>query len=273
MPFLAPAIPAIAGGLGSLLGLSGGAATIANIAGAVGGAALGAVGRSGKQGGQTQTGHAVTTRDLTDTVSQRELPEIGAFRNTLFPAFGQALADAQAPLFSENAQAAFLGRLNDTSNKAIDAITSNLARRGALNSGALGSAFTDVELSRNRDITDFLTQLPILERETRFNQTLPLLNLGLQFAGRGPVETTQRSTGSSTTDQEGNVSVQGPGFLRALAGEGSDLLSLILSGRLSGGNNLPNQSPVGGGGNPLATVLGNPQAGNDSILNAILGLS
>lgn len=183
------------------------------------------------------------------------------------------MADAQAPLFSENAQAAFLGRLNDTSNKAIDAISSNLARRGALSSGALGSAFTDVELSRNRDITDFLTQLPILERETRFNQTLPLLNLGLQFAGRGPVETTQTSTGSSTTDQTGNVNIQGPGFFRSLAGEGSDLLSLILSGRLTGGSNLPIQSPVGGGSSPLAIALGNPQAGNDPILNAMLGLS
>lgn len=220
MPFLAPAVPFLIKA----------APFIATTIGS-------ALGKGGKQGGQANTGTSRTTQDINETVSQTELPEIAAFRNTLFPAFGQALQDAQAPLFSENAQAAFLGRINDLSGKAIDTISSNLARRGALNSGAAGSAFTDVELSRNRDITDFLTQLPILERETRFNQTLPLLNAGMAFAGRGPLQTTSSRTGGTTTESSGNVDIGGSSILRALAGEGSSLLNLILSGVLQGGNN------------------------------------
>lgn len=186
------------------------------------------------------------------------------------------MADAQSPLFSENAKAAFLSNINDQSGNAVNAISQNLARRGALNSGALGSAFTDVELSRNRDITDFLTQLPLLERNAKFNALTPLLQLGLGFAGTGPQDVTSTRTGTTTSDTQstGNVNVNGPGFLRSLAqeagsasalGNSNSLLNLLLSGRFGGGNNV---DPVGQAlnydprnpaidpNNPLAAVLG-----------------
>ena len=121
-----------------------------------------------------------------------------------------------------------MGNLNDLADKAFSSIDQRLARRGVSRGGAARNALTNVELERGRSVGGFLADLPFREREARFAATLPLLRMGLGFAGRGPSTQTRTRDFTQTTDvardeefdetSESNQTLKGPSFGRSLLG-------------------------------------------------------
>ena len=217
---------------GGLSFLGGGSAAKGAVG--VGGAVLDAFAGSGKQGGKkTEEEEVVTSQqDTTQTQAgtverqESEIPELSAFRQNLLPQFQQELDVARSPVFGPEAQAAFVGQVNDTTNRAFDSINQRLAARGAGASGQLTGDTTDLELARGGQISDFFSSLPFRERQARLEATTPLLSAGLSFAGRGPggvTETADQTTTGATigqvnTNGQTNEAVQGPGFGKSLAG-------------------------------------------------------
>lgn len=233
MGFIAPALPAIGGVLGSLFGGGGGGA--AGIAGPLIGAGLSAFGQGGGRR-TTQTGE--TTRDLRTQFQETEIPELAPFRRDLIGGFQEELDFARQPVFGDEAKAQFISGLNRASEQAFENIGQRLAASGAGRSGRAGQDITGVELERGRRTSEFLAGLPFQERQARLAGTLPLLQTGLSFVGRGPRGGTTAQQGTTGFTQE--TAGRGPGFLRGLAGQLGDVAGTnILLNNLGFGNNRP----------------------------------
>lgn len=190
----------------------------------IGGILASAFGKSGNQGSVQQNSRSTQDVNLTNTTSQTELPEIAAFRNLLLPQFQQEFARAQRPVFGKEQQASFLDNLNTLTKSATDRLGASLAGRGASDSGAASAGFSDIERQRTGEAVNFFRDLPFQEEQARSARVAPLLNLGLSFAGRGPVNTTSTQTGQTSTTGESTGSQKGPGFLKSLAGEAGGLI-------------------------------------------------
>jgi hypothetical protein len=239
----------------------------------VGGAALSAFGGSGNQGGQktnniqdltehgtthtnqtqTSTGHQTSTSNLSDTQQQQtaganinvEDPLATLFRYGQFANLNNEIKRAQdKPIFGDAQKAGFLNQLNDMSDLSMKSLSGNLAKHGALNSGAFAQGASDLEMNRYGQMSNFFAQLPFQEEAARAARLNPLLGLGAQMAGHGPVsqftsgsmsgtrnasqtgevntDSTTNLTGDTTTDKQthgtnqGTTTAQGPGFIKGL---------------------------------------------------------
>lgn len=225
------------------------------VATALGGSVLSGIGGSGKQGEERASRSGTSNASSTATRSDRgesirelfELPELKPFRNKLLEVFGGELDRAQEPVFGEAQTAGFLNTLNDVSKSASDRIIQSLARRGALRSGSGDRALRDVELNRASQAGEFFSELPFKERQARQDSVNPLLDLGFNFAGRGPTQGRTTTTGDTdiaeqsdrSFDEESLAESFGPSFGRSLASSGGGLLGQLFSEQLFRGKGNP----------------------------------
>lgn len=206
----------------------------------LGSALLGGIGGAGKQGAQKMTSTNTTTGSAHDVATTNQLqhiienPLFSQFREGLLPEYAKELHNAQAPVFGQAQIADYMQNVNKLGKAATDSLTSGLARRGALNSGALVSGLGDIDRGIMSNKTSFLAQLPFQEAQAHADRVNPLLNMGINWAGRVPTDT--QLTGTNVDDKTFNQSsvtngmteMQGPSMWRGLAGNLAD-------GMLAGG--------------------------------------
>lgn len=212
----------------------------------LGGAGLTGLANSGRQGGQNtnssfaQSGSSRTndfgSASNSATSRQIENPLLNPFRGSLIGNLQGEIARAQQPIFGSGDIAGAIGGINTLANRAGDALSSRLARRGALNSNSLAAGLGDVERARGSETTNFLLSLPERERAARAQLLTPLLGAGLGFVGRGTVDTENtgqssfESTGQRLFDQQGTSQSEteqfGPSWWKSILGEVGGVLGL-----------------------------------------------
>ncbi len=171
------------------------------------------------------------------------------FQQSLVPAYAQAYAQAQQPIYGTNQIAANMNQQNAAFNNADTSATQALARRGALNSGADTSTTDALATARAGNIASFNSQIPLLNTENTQQQTNNLLGLSSQFLNTVPKDTSTSSssaggassTGTAdTTGQQQSTTTQNPSLLSSIGGvagllSGIPGLSNLLSGMFGSG--------------------------------------
>jgi hypothetical protein len=245
------------------------------VAGPLIGAGFSALGGSGKQAGQktnsiqdltentrsdtdqTRSGTTTTNsnQQLVDTQDQRtsgsqigiEDPFASLFRYGLFGNLNKEISRAQTtPVFTDAHKAQFLNQLNDVSNLSMKSLSGNLARHGALNSGAFAQGASDIETNRFGQLANFYAGLPFQEEAARSTRVQPLFGIASSLAGHAPTSTlatgessgtrNATTTGASTTESNERLtgSTTGSGTrhgtsLNDIIGTGPGFLSGFLS--------------------------------------------
>lgn len=190
-------------------------------------AAIGAVGSGGKQGSQSYNGTQESTQKFNQSQNIDQFneavedPAFSAFRNSLLPMVKQEIFKANQPIYGDAQKTKYLSDLNDLASGAMSSLKSSLAGRGALDSGVMSQAATDIENNRVGKATDFFSQLPFMEDQARTQKMQGLLGMSTSFAGRAPIsqKVTGTNTSTGTNETKGtNVGTQtqnGPGFMGA----------------------------------------------------------
>lgn len=153
-----------------------------------------------------------------------EDPMFAMFRKMLLPAIGQEYQKAQTPVYGDAQKAQFLNDANGQFNNAADNLTGNLARRGALSSGAAAGSLEPLEGARAGNVSNFFSQIPFLNEQARSSRVNNLLGLATNFLGRDPIGQTTTSQGTNTGNS--NTSMFGPAFSNGLSGNVGGLLGL-----------------------------------------------
>ena len=117
-----------------------------------------------------------------------------------------------------------------------------MAARGTLQSGAYDTGLGDVEMQRAGGISNFMANLPFMEREARLKNMGGALGLLTGWAGAGPQGRTFQTTGESTGTTKGTTTMdstekktgttatdttqttKGPGFGKSIAQIGGGIL-------------------------------------------------
>lgn len=254
-----------------------------SLIGGLGGALAGAAGGSGMQGkqtseqnsefNQTESGQQTSKQDQTgqyQNVQQNiEDPMQGLFRAGVMGQFGDALSRAREPVYGDAEKAGFLNDLNDLAGGAISGLKQNLAGRGALDSGMLNAGAEGIQKQRLSDAVKYFSQIPAMNRQYADQQENGLLGLGLNFAGRAPIQTIQSGTNQQQQTGESNYSSEksgtskttgqqetfgpsfGSGLLNNLGGLGGALFGNGLAGLFGGGMGL--KGPGGYNLKPFST--------------------
>jgi hypothetical protein len=215
------------------------AALIPAVVGLAGGA-MSALGGSGKQGSVSQSSTQNTTQNTTMERLEKALQEMfssntstpiepeymSAFRQSLIPGFQNLMGQAGKPVYGKAQTANFMQGLNDLTNGAMDNLKQTLAKAGALDSGRFGQGAAGLQMNRLNQATNFMGQLPFMEKQAQIGNLGNVLGMGMNWAGRAPVGMqqtgfgTQQSTGSMTGNQNttgtsnstGQGSQYGPSF-------------------------------------------------------------
>lgn len=145
------------------------------------------------------------------TVTPNENPIFTMFRTSILPAIAQQYSDAQKPVYGDAQTAQFTNQQNNVYQQALQGAQGNAARRGVLNSGAMDAAANNLDLQRAGQISNFYSQIPLLNQQAKFNNTQSLLGLATSFLGQSPIGSTtvgnnnsnfnQTQTGTSTGSQ------------------------------------------------------------------------
>lgn len=183
------------------------------LATSLGGAALGAFGGSGKQGSQTQ--NSTSTEDFTQSTKNTEQEYFKQFRQDLIPMFMGLMKTALKPVYGNAQVADQIQKSNDLGKSSMESFKSMLAGTGKLKSGAGALGASEIEKSRIGQIGSFMQQLPFQNMQAMMANATPLMNLGAQWAGRAPIDTT--TTGKGTKVTNGTVEQQGPSWLKSFA--------------------------------------------------------
>lgn len=147
---------------------------------------------------------------------------------------------AGMPVFGTAQKASFLNDLNEGTDASGQRIASQLASRGALDSGAFGANLTNLQMGRQVQISNYNTQVPILDQQARQANLAKALTTSGAISSLAP--TGQLSSSSSEGTSSGSsTQTTNPGFGSLLGGLlGFGLSALTGSGGLSG---LIGQSP------------------------------
>ncbi len=207
----------------------------------LGGAALSSVGNKGT--------------NTSGSTSYTEQPQAAGFRNSLYGPYQDLLSKAQQPMYGQAEQAQFTNQLNKNTNQGLNSLASQIASRtGSVNSGAFASGAQDLMRNRIGQQSQYAASVPGLNKQAALSNTQNILGLGMNFAGKAPVN-------SATTGQTGQSQGFGANFMNALGpmmgfgasggGAFGNLGSMFGGGSQGGGGNLPfqNTSSAGGFGN------------------------
>ena len=107
------------------------------------------------------------------------------------------LYGASKPILGQAQQTAFMGQTNQGYNQASQNLMSQLAKRGALNSGSAGSALAGLAQGKMGTQAGYLAQAPVTNATNSQTQMQNLLGMGMNYK---PVYgSSQSTTGQSTS--------------------------------------------------------------------------
>lgn len=183
------------------------------------------------QSNQSQNGNSASVPVQADWVA--------ALQKSLGGSASSLVQQAGMPVFGSAQKSTFLNDLNSNTDASRNGIASQLASRGALNSGAVASSFTNLDLNRNAQISNYNTQTPLLNQQAQQSNLARALTTAGGISSLAP---TGQLTSSSQTGSSNSTQTQSPGFGSLLGG----LLGFGLSA-LTGGSGglagLMGQSP------------------------------
>jgi hypothetical protein len=173
--------------------------------------------------------------------------------------FGRGLQQTQSPLYGQGQIASYLQGLNGLANSSIQSLQGQLARSGALNSGRLSAGATDIGLNRNNQASNFMSQVPLWNRQAQLSGAQTYGGLGNSLLSLAPRTQTSNQSGNSS-GQSQQQTIQQPSILSDI-GQGLGIAGSIFGmpsfeGLLGGGG-----SPGGGGGSSGFNNILNPYAG------------
>lgn len=159
--------------------------------------------------------------------------------------------NAQKPLYGAPQQAAFQQNLNQTQGQGLQALNSQLASMGALNSGRAAQNQTQTFLNGQNQLSNYLANVPLLNSQNQLSQNQLLNSINGQAAGfTSPIS----AFGSTQTGNQTGL---------------TQLLTSLL------GSNTSNTSTSGGGitnGQTTPNVLGSLLTGGlGQLLTQLLG--
>ena len=182
------------------------------------------------------------------------------------------MANANQPLYGQAQQAGFLNNLNQLANNSISSLQGQLARTGGLNSGAMTSGATQIGLGRMGQQANYLTQVPMLNRQAQLQAAQTYGGLGNQLMSVAPrTQATNQftqGTGTGLQQQTYNPSIlsdigQGlgiaggvmgmPGFGGMFGGGGA---AAPTGGATFTPPDLLNSSSFAGAGSPYGAAVG-----------------
>jgi hypothetical protein len=193
-----------------------------------------------------------------------QLPWVAALQKSLGGSASSLVQQAGMPVFGTAQKASFLNDLNSSTTAGQNALASQLASHGALDSGAFAAGLSSLQQNRQGQIANYDTQTPIL------NQQAVLSNLGKALSTAGAVSSlapTGSATSSSSTSQgtSDSTQTQNPGFgslLGGLLGLAGGLIPGM--GGLFGGSSIPpgfgGAGATGGPGGYSYTPYGAPSS-------------
>ena len=193
--------------------------------------------------GSKQT--TVSDKSTTGTnVGQYTDPLAQKFQQSLFPQIQKAIGLAQEPVYGEANKASYLQGLDQLANASMTNLRANLARSGAMDSGRMSQGLTDINMDRNRQASQFFSQIPFLNRQATMQALPGLFGAGSQLLGVGPRSQTSSGTehGSQTTSSPW-WSGLAQGAMGAAMNAFVPGLGSIMGGKVGGGG-------MGGGGLP-----------------------
>jgi len=179
----------------------------------------------------------------------------------LFGQYQRGLTQTQSPIYGQGQIANYLSNLNDLANRSIQSLQGNLARTGGLNSGALASGATQANLARMGQQSNFLANVPLMNRQAMLQGAQTYGGLGNQLLSIAPRTTTsnqfQQGTSTGYQKQTYDPSIMSDiGQAMAIAGEAAGMPGM--GGAATGGGGAA--SALGGGGGNFNNLL-NPYAG------------
>jgi hypothetical protein len=138
-----------------------------------------------------------------------------AFRQSLIPGFQNLLGKAGAPVYGKAQTANFMQGLNDLTQGAVGNLKQTLAKAGALDSGRFGQGAAGIQMNRLGQATNFMGQLPFMEKQAQMSNLGNVLGMGMNWAGKAPVGMqqtgfgTQQSTGQMNGTQNTTGTMNG----------------------------------------------------------------
>jgi hypothetical protein len=174
------------------------------------GAASSALGGSGKAGPQstknvtstnTGTSGGTNTQQQGGTATPNLNPTFSGFQQSLVPALSNLYAQAQTPVYGNTQIAQVANQGDAATNAASNALSANLARRGALNSGANAAGQTALQAANVANTVGFENQIPLLNEQTEMNNTSNVLGLAEGLTGKALSTNTTTGTGQGVTQQ------------------------------------------------------------------------
>jgi hypothetical protein len=213
-----------------------------------------ALGGSGKAGPtstantvSTNTGNTTSSTNQSGTATPNLNPLMSGFQSSLVPALSQMYAKAQQPIYGAQQIAAVANNGDAATDAASSALSSNLARRGILNSGASAAGQTQLQANNVANTTNFENQIPLLNTQNEEAQTNNVLGLAEGLTGKALSTNVQTGTGtgSNTSFGMGNntATAAGPAF-------GSGVLNSLGEGLQGAGKGGGGKTPTSGPGSP-----------------------
>lgn len=138
-------------------------------------------------------------------------PALTGFQNALAGNIQKGMAQSNQPLYGQAQQEQYLNNLNSLANSSISSLQSQLARTGALNSGAAASGATQIGLGRMGQQANYLANVPLMNRQAQLQAAQTYGGLGNQLMGVAPrsqqTSGTEQGTSSGLQTQTYNPSI------------------------------------------------------------------
>jgi hypothetical protein len=226
------------------------------------GKAASALGGSGKGGptstlSKSGTSSTATTGSQGGTNTPNLNPIMAGFQNSLVPALSSMYEKAQTPVYGQQQIAQVANAGDAATNAASDALTSNLARRGVLNSGAAASGETALAQGNESNTVGFENQIPLLNYQNEMAQTGNVLGLAEGLTGKAlSTNTSTASNQGTTTGTNSSLeSTTGPAFASSLLSQSGNVLGNAGAAGKGGGGKGGGVSPgfIGSDQTPGAT--------------------
>lgn len=175
-------------------------------------------GSNSSVGTQNATGTSSSTPNLNPTFS--------SFQQSLVPALSSAYAQASQPVYGAQQVAQVANNGDTATTAATQALTSNLARRGVLNSGASDSGQTQLQQANEANTVNFENNLPLLNYQNQQANEQNILGLSENLTGKALSTNVNNSTQTgSNTNNSTSSSVNNQTQSQFGPGVGSSLLN------------------------------------------------
>lgn len=150
----------------------------------------------------TSTGSNTSLLQNTPNIPQWYSTFLGSLPGQFQGLSGMLTQNTQKPLYGPQQQANFQNNLNQTQGQNHQQLLSDLASRGALNSGRAATAETNLALGGQQQLSNYLTQVPQLNAQYQQQNSSQLLQLLGQMSGfTAPINAFgSTQTGNSTAN-------------------------------------------------------------------------